>query len=198
MKDRTLGCIEDSPGSRQIPQKCTRDLGDSQTKSPRFTTGIQQSAVGQAYPLHPPPRIPCDITPAPDDGRSWRRPNSRCQGRWPAWLRCVGDIRAPSSKPCFSERAYPTPSCCTVKRTAQHCLREINRRVRGPDRKGPRHAEPVTGNGAKASWVVPLECRQQLLRPSPGQTVRHGARADAQSLIAHSQGWETAQALPTA
>ena len=121
---------------------------------------------------------------APDDGRSWRRPNSRCQGRWPAWLRCVGDIRAPSSKPCFSERAYPTPPCCTVKRTAQHCLREINRRVRGPDRKGPRHAEPVTGNGAKASWVVPLECRQQLLRPSPGQTVRHGARADAQSLIA--------------
>ena len=74
---------------------------------------------------------------APDDGRSWRRPNSRCQGRWPAWLRCVGDIRAPSSKPCFSERAYPTPSCCTVKRTAQHCLREINRRVRGPGRKGP-------------------------------------------------------------
>ena len=57
-----------------------------------------------------------------------------------------------------------------------------------------RHAEPITGHGAKAPGSHILGGRPATPGTAiSGRTANHGARADAQSLIAGS-----AQALPTA
>ena len=94
-------------------------------------------------------------------------------GRWPAWLRSVGDTTGPLQANRGGLKRL------AVNRTTQHCLR--GQKPEGPGVYGP---TPDTPNRSLAMELRPLGFILGGRPATPGtaisgRTVNHGARADA-------------------
>ena len=130
----------------------------------------------------PPTRTWVIMAPPRHEGGPEVDRSFRMSGRRPAWpLECGGLREPPQASQLWLGKGAFDPSRLQGE-TNSICI------ASGGETGGagvfgyrPRHAEPVTGHGAKAAWgLVTLACRRQLLGAIPGKNGRsRGARKRA-------------------